>query len=248
MSGHSKWSKIKRAKAVQDVKKSKIFTKYIKEITIAARLGGGDPSGNARLRMAIEKARAASLPRDVIDRSVKRGSGEIEGAAIEEVSYEGYGPSGVAMIVDCTTDNKVRTVAEVRLVFSKRGGHMGESGAVAWMFEKKGQIVVDPNGLTEDEVMEKALDAGADDVRGEGDVYIISTSFADFHHVNENLTRLGLTVKDAEIEMLPKNTVAVTDLEAAQKLLGLIEALEDNEDVQNVWANYDIADELMEKL
>lgn len=248
MSGHSKWSTIKHKKGATDQKRAKVFTKLIKEVTMAARLGGANPDGNPRLRLAIEKARSQSVPKDNIDRAIKKGTGELGGDAIEEASYEGYGPAGIAIIVDCTTDNKTRTVAEIRNIFAKKGGHLGESGSVAWMFEKKGVIRIDAAGTTEEILFEKALDAGADDIKREEDIFVVTSAFEDFNKVHETLTKGGFAVKEASIEMLPKNTTTLASEEEAQKLMSLIEALEDNDDVQNVWANYDISDDLMEKL
>lgn len=248
MAGHNKWSKIKRKKGDADAKRSKIFTKIIKELTIAARMGGGDPDGNPRLRLAMEKAKAESMPKDNIERAIKKGTGDLGGENIEEVTYEGYGPAGVAVLVDCTTDNKNRTVADVRSVFSKRGGSMGENGSVSWMFEKKGQIVVDGEGFSEEDLFEKAIEAGAEDLTKDDGGFLITTSFEDFHSVNESLAKLGVVIQSADIQMVPKNTIKIDDVEVASKLLTLVEILEDNDDVQNVWANFEMDDEVMEKV
>lgn len=248
MAGHSKWANIKHKKGAADQKRAKAFTKFIKEITIAARLGGGNVDGNPRLRLAVEKARAQSVPKDNIDRAIKKGTGELDGATIDEASYEGYGPAGVAILVDCTTDNKTRTVAEIRNIFAKKGGNLGESGSVSWMFEKKGVLRIDASGTTEEILFEKALNAGADDIKREDDVFLVTSPFEDFNKAHEALVKDGFVVKEAGVEMLPKNTITLTGEEHAQKLMALIEALEDNDDVQNVWANYDIPDALMEKL
>ncbi len=248
MSGHSKWSTIKRHKSVVDAKRSKIFTKLIKEITVAARLGGGDPSGNSRLRLAIDKAKAVSVPRDTVEKAVKRGTGELDGLSFEEVSYEGYGPGGIAMIIDCTTDNKVRTVAEIRNIFAKGHGHMGESGSVAWMFEKKGVIRIDTTLTTEDKLFEITVEAGAEDIRNEDAVFVVTTGFTDFNNVLDALKNKNIAVKEAGFEMLAKTPLAVTDLEIAKSLLELIDTLEDNDDVQNVWAAFEMDDALMERL
>lgn len=248
MAGHSKWANIKHRKGAQDAKRGKIFTKLIKEITIAARMGGGDPDSNPRLRLAIDKAKAQSMPKDNIERAVKKGSGDLDGDNIEEMSYEGYGPAGVAVLVDCTTDNRNRTVASVRSTFSKKGGNLGENGSVSWMFEKKGVIRIDSDKITEEELFEKAIEAGAEDVKNEGDFFEVITEFEDFHNVNSALQGQSVEIKEANIEMIPKNTVKVEDPEQAQKVLNLIEALEDDDDVQNVWANFDIDDSVLEKL
>lgn len=248
MSGHSKWSTIKRKKGAADSKRAKIFSKIIKEITVASRMGGGDVDGNPRLRLAVDKAKMQSMPKDNIERAIKKGTGDVEGSSYEEMTYEGYGPSGVAILVDSTTDNKNRTVADIRIIFTKRGGNLGESGSVSWMFEKKGVIQIDSQSISEDELFEKILDAGADDMTTEDDVFVVTTSFEDFGKILESLKKMKLPIKEAEIEMVPKNTVKIEDEENAKKLLALIETLEDNDDVQNVWANFDIDDELLEKI
>lgn len=248
MSGHSKWSTIKRKKGAADAKRSNIFSKLIKEITIAARMGGGDPDGNPRLRLAIDKAKNQSMPKDNIERAIKRGTGELEGVTIEEVSYEGYGPAGVAFLVECTTDNKNRTVAEVRSYFTKKGGNLGENGSVSWMFEKKGIIRVDASSISEEELFEKIIEAGADDMHKEDDMFVITTSFEGFHEVNEALKKDSIAIAEAGFEQISQNTVKVDDEDKAKKVLGLLELLEDSDDVQNVWANFDIDDSLLEKL
>ncbi|HEX2780519.1 MAG TPA: YebC/PmpR family DNA-binding transcriptional regulator [Gemmatimonadaceae bacterium] len=239
MAGHSKWKQIKHYKAATDAKRGALFTKLIREITMAAKQGGGDPNGNARLRTAIDAAKAKSMPKDNIERAIKKGTGELEGETYSEVTYEGYGPAGVAIIVDAVTDNPTRTVADVRHKFSRGGGNMGASNSVAWMFERKGQIVIPAAKLDEDSVMEMALDAGADDLRREEDQYIVTTQPNDFHAVRSALEAKGLTIEEAEIAMLPKNTVKVEGKDA-DSVLKLIEALEDLDDVQKVWANFDI--------
>lgn len=251
MSGHSKWSTIKRHKGAVDAKRSKIFTKLIREITVAAKLGGSGVDGNPRLRMAVDKAKAQSMPKDSIERAIKKGAGELEGVHYEEITYEGYGPAGVAILIDCMTDNKVRAVAEVRNTFSKHGGHMGESHSVAWMFERKGVLYVDAAGVSEDSLFEKAIEAGAEDIRKEGqtaqgDLFIVTTAFADFTSVKDQLEKQNVVIKESGLEMVPKNTTSIAKATDAQKVLGLIEALEDNDDVQNVWANFDIPEEMME--
>lgn len=249
MSGHSKWSTIKRKKGAADSKRGKVFTKLIKEITISARLGGnGDPNSNPRLRLAIDKAKANSMPKDNIDKAIKRGTGELAGNMIEEMSYEGYGACGVAMIVDATTDNKNRTVAELRTLFAKREGHLGESGSVAWMFEKKGVIRVDGNSIKEEVLFEQAINTGAEDIAKEGDVFVITTSFEDLHKVSTSLKTQNVVIQESGFEMIPKTSVKIENEEDAKKILNLVEALEDNDDVQNVWANFGIDDALLVKL
>ena len=247
MSGHSKWSTIKRKKGANDAKRGKMFTKLIKEITIAARTGGGDPAGNPRLRSAIAAAKAENMPKDNIDRAIKKGTGDLDGAAYEEILYEGYGPGGVAILVEAMTDNKNRTVADIRHFFTKSGGNLGEGGCVAWMFDKKGSITVDKAGMGEDEVMELALEAGAEDVIEDEGGFQILTAPEDFNGVLEQLEG-KLTFIDVGLAMIPKNTIAVTEEKTAQSLLRLLENLEDHDDVQKVSANFDIADELMDRL
>ncbi len=248
MSGHSKWSTIKRKKGANDAKRGKIFTKLIKEITIAARMGGGDPAGNPRLRSAIIAAKSENMPKDNIARAIKKGTGDLDGAVYEEILYEGYGPGGVAVLVETMTDNKNRTVADIRHFFAKSGGNLGESGCVAWMFDKKGSIMVDREGVDEDELMEVALEAGAEDVLEEETTFQILTAVDDFAEVVEALEKNGITCAEAGISMIPKNTVEVTEEKTARSLLKLLDNLEDNDDVQKVHANFDIADDLMENL
>ena len=248
MSGHSKWSTIKRKKGAIDSKRGKIFTKLIKEITLAARLGGGDIEGNARLRSAVLAAKEENMPKDNIDRAVKKGTGELAGgAAYEEVTYEGYGPAGVAVIVEVMTDNKNRTVAEIRHLFSKHGGNLGENGCVAWMFDKKGSIVLDKKVAIEDALMEAALEAGAEDVRDQGSEWEIVTAPAAFEAVKEAIDQKGWKYLEAQVGMIPQNTIRL-EAGKAEQMLKLMERLEDNDDVQNVYANFDISDEVMEKL
>jgi YebC/PmpR family DNA-binding regulatory protein len=248
MSGHSKWSTIKRKKGAIDAKRSKMFTKYIKEITVAARMGGPDLGANPRLRLAVDTAKSQSMQRDTIERAIKKGAGLEQSENYEEITYEGYAPGGVAILVDCLTDNKVRTVSEVRSIFGKRGGNMGESGSVAWMFEKKGSIQVDATSTTEDALMEKALNAGADDIQRDGDVFEVVTSFVDFLTVKDALEKAGVAIKEAKVVMTPKMSVPVTTVEDADKVLKLIDALEDSDDVQNVWANFDIEESILDKI
>ena len=247
MSGHSKWSTIKRKKGANDAKRGKMFTKLIKEITIAARTGGGDPAGNPRLRSAITAAKAENMPKDNIDRAIKKGTGELDGAVYEEVLYEGYGPGGVAILVEAMTDNKNRTVADIRHFFAKSGGNLGEANCVAWMFDKKGTLTVDKAGMSEEELMDLALEAGAEDVVEEEDSFQILTAPEDFNDVVEKLEG-KLKFTDAGLAMIPKNTIAVTEEKTAQSLLRLLDNLEDHDDVQKVSANFDIADEIMAAL
>ncbi len=241
MSGHSKWATTKRKKAAIDSKRGKAFTKIIKEITIAAREGGGDPNGNPRLRLAIDNAKAVNMPADNIDRAIKKATGELEGATYVELTYEGYGPAGVAVIVEVATDNKNRTVAEVRHIFSKNGGSMGEGGSVAWMFEKKGVITIPKQGKTEDELMEIVLDAGADDLQTEEDFFIIQTTIESFEKVRKAIADQKLTVENASLQWIAKNLINVAG-ENAEKVIKLIESMEDCDDVQNVFTNADIDD------
>jgi YebC/PmpR family DNA-binding regulatory protein len=248
MSGHSKWSTIKRKKGAVDAKRGKIFTKLIKELMVAAKMGGGDPTGNPRLRSAILAAKAVNMPKDNIDRAVKKGSGGLDGVIYEEIRYEGYGPSGVAVLVDCMTDNRNRTVSEVRYAFGKNGGNMGEAGCVGFMFDKKGVIMVDKATISEEKLMELALDAGADDVVEEDDLFKVLTAPAEFNAVSEALEKAGVKMEAASIDMIPQNTIEITDEKVARRIITMVELLEDNDDVQNVYANFDIPDELMESL
>ncbi|MGE0130189.1 MAG: YebC/PmpR family DNA-binding transcriptional regulator [Blastocatellales bacterium] len=247
MSGHSKWHTIKHKKGALDAKRGKLFTKLIKEITIAARTGGtGDPNQNPRLRKAVNDAKAGNMPNDTIDRAIKRGTGELEGVIYDEITYEGYGPGGVAVMVNTTTDNRNRTVSEVRHAFSKHGGNLGESGSVAWMFNKKGQIIIDAALKGEDEMMEIALEAGAEDMQNDGDSYQVLTAPEDFMNVLDTIKGKGIEPISAEIAMIPQNTIK---LEAGQvsQMLKLYEALDDHEDVQSVYANFEIDDAVMQQ-
>lgn len=246
MSGHSKWSTIKRKKGALDAKRGKIFTRLIKEITVAARMGGGDPEGNPRLRSAIGTAKSENMPKDNIDRAIKKGTGELEGAVYDEISYEGYGPGGVAVLVDCMTDNKNRSVADIRHAFSKSGGNLGETGCVSWMFEKKGSILIDKDTIGEEELMDKALEAGAEDVVEEDNVYQVVTTPDDFEAVREALETDGIKFIEASVSMIPQNVVEITEEKPARQILRLLESLEEHEDVQNVFSNFDISDEIME--
>jgi YebC/PmpR family DNA-binding regulatory protein len=246
MSGHSKWSSIKHKKAAKDAKKGRLFTKLIKEITVAARMGGGDINANPRLRTAVMTAKAASMPSDNIDRAIKKGTGELEGVTYEEISYEGYGPGGTAIIVQVLTDNKNRTVSDIRRVFTKHGGNLGESGCVSWMFDKKGLITVDKTQIQEDQLITLALDGGADDVREEDGVFEIVTPPEDFERVRDCLERAKVPMTSAQLMMVPKNTVTLGGSKAEQTL-HLTEELEDHDDVQTVAANFNIPDDLVEK-
>jgi YebC/PmpR family DNA-binding regulatory protein len=241
MSGHSKWATTKRKKAVIDSKRGKIFTKLIKEITISARQGGGDSAGNPRLRLAIDNAKAANMPADNIERAVKKATGELEGQIYSELTYEGYAPAGIAIIIDVATDNKNRTVAEVRHIFSKHGGGMGESGSVAWMFDKKGVITLPNQGKAEDEIMEIIIDAGADDMQTEEDFFEVQTSLENFENVRKALLDKKISVENASLQWVAKNTIPIKG-EDAEKVIRLIETLEDNDDVQSVFTNADFQD------
>jgi YebC/PmpR family DNA-binding regulatory protein len=248
MSGHSKWSTIKRKKGALDAKKGKIFTRIAKEISLAARLGGSDPEGNARLRQAILAAKAENMPKDNIDRAVKKGSGDLDGGVqYEEITYEGYGPGGVAVLVEVMTDNRNRIVAEVRHIFSKYGGNLAENGAVSWIFSKKGSILIDKKGVSEDALMELALDAGAEDVRVEESEFEVITDPASFEAVKRAVDGAGIKCIEAKISLIPSNTVELGEAKAVS-MLKLMERMEDNDDVQNVYANFDIPDAIMEKL
>jgi YebC/PmpR family DNA-binding regulatory protein len=248
VSGHSKWSTSKRKKGAIDAKRGKIFTKLIKEITVAARIGGGDADANPRLRTAVLAAKSENMPKDNIERAIKKGTGDLEGANYEEILYEGYGPGGVAVLVETMTDNKNRTVADVRHYFSKSGGNLGESGCVGWMFDKKGIIVVDKETISEEELMEIALEAGAEDVVEEDSTFQVVTAPEDFNEVVENLDKAELNYDEASVSMVPQNMAEVTDEKTARSLLKLLENLEDHDDVQKVHANFDIPDELMESI
>ncbi len=246
MSGHSKWHTIKHKKGALDAKRGKLFTKLIKEITVAARSGGGgDIITNARLRKAVNDAKAANMPNDTIDRAIKRGTGELDGVNYEEISYEGYGPSGVAVMINVLTDNRNRTVSEIRHIFSKNGGNLGESGSVAWMFNKKGQIIVEGAVKGEDEMLELALEAGAEDMVNDGESFQILTAPDDFHVVLDGIRKAGIEPLSAELTMVPQNTVKLEGA-AANQMLKLYDALDDHDDVQNVSSNFEVDDDLLE--
>ena len=241
MSGHSKWATTKRKKAVIDAKRGKMFTKLIKEITIAAREGGGDPGGNPRLRLAIDNAKSANMPQDNIERAIKKATGELEGVTYHELTYEGYAPAGIALLVEVATDNKNRMVAEVRHIFSKNGGTLGETGSVAWMFHRKGIITLPKQNKSEDEIMELVLDAGADDLHTDVDFYEVQTSMDTFEHVRKSLLNKKLTIENASLQWVAQNPIRVTG-ENAEKVIKIIEALEDCDDVQNVYSNADFVE------
>jgi len=244
MSGHSKWASIKHKKGAADAKRGKIFTKIIKEITVAARLGGGDPDGNPRLRTAMLSAKGANMPQDNITRAIKKGTGELEGVQYEEMTYEGYGPGGAAVFLEVMTDNKNRTVSEIRATFGKRGGNLGENGCVAWIFDKKGFFIVNAAGRDDDEMMELALEAGADDLQRVGDHFEIISSVENFEDVRKTLENQNVTMESAEITRIPQNTIAV-DEKHAKSLLRLMDELEDHDDVQKAYSNFDIPDEVI---
>lgn len=251
MSGHSKWATIKRKKAATDAARGRMFTRLIKEITIAARDGGGNPDGNPRLRLAIQNAKAANMPAENIKRAIQRGTGELPGMTYEEVTYEGYGPGGVAILVECVTDNSTRTVSEIRHLFSRNNGNLGTAGSVAWMFQKKGQIIVPRAGqhrpISEDDLLAIILDAGADDMQSDDVAFTITTTPHDFEKVKKALEEHHIVIENAAIQMVPQNTVRVTGKEAEQTLK-LLEALEEHDDVQNVYSNFDIDDKEMAAL
>lgn len=247
MSGHSKWSSIKHKKGAADAKRGKIFSRLIKEVTVAARLGGGDPDGNPRLRTAIAAAKAENMPKENIERAIKKGTGELEGASYEEANYEGYGPGGVAVLVDCLTDNRNRTVADVKHLFERNSGNLGEPGCVAWIFEKKGLIVFENDKVDEEQLLDLALEAGAEDVREEETEFEVISDPSDFESVKAAIDGAGLSYTLAEITMIPKNTVKLEG-KKAQQMLNLMQALEDNDDVSHVYANFDISDEVLEAL
>lgn len=248
MSGHSKWAQIKHKKAATDVKKGKAFSKLAKEISIAARLGGGDPAGNPRLRTVIEKAKEVNMPQENVKRAILKGTGELPGTTYEEITYEGYGPGGVALLISALTDNKNRTVSELRHIMSKNGAAMGEAGSVAWIFEKRGDILVEKKAVDEDTLMSIALDAGALDMKNEPkeDSYEVITAPEDLNKVKEAIQKANIPLSLAEITMLPKNQIRLEGHQAMQ-MVRLLEALEDHEDVQNIYSNFDMPEEILEK-
>jgi YebC/PmpR family DNA-binding regulatory protein len=247
MSGHSKWANIKFRKERQDAARGRIFTKIIKELTVSARIGGGDLNANPRLRTAVQNARAANMPAKNIENAIMKGTGELPGVVYEDISFEGYGPGGVALYITATTDNRNRTVAEIRHLLNKYGGNLGETGSVSWVFEKKGLIRVARENYDEEELMMLAIEAGADDFRLEEDFYEIYTVFEDLHKVSSILEEKGIKINNADITMIPQNTIEL-DQKTAEKMLKLMDVLEENDDVQDVFANFEIADEILEKM
>ncbi|MCK4993434.1 MAG: YebC/PmpR family DNA-binding transcriptional regulator [Candidatus Omnitrophica bacterium] len=248
MSGHSKWASIKHKKAATDSKRGKLFTKLIKELTVGAREGGGDPDANPRLRLAIQKAKDSNMPKDNIEKAIKKGTGELPGVIYESMVYEGYGPSGVAVLVDVLTDNKNRAAAEVRSIFTKKNGNMAGAGSVAWQFKQKGVIIVSKEKSEEDNLMNIILENGAEDMQTEDDVYEISTQPRGFEAVKKAIESSGIEIASAEVTMVPDSTVNIADKGVALQVLGLINALEDNDDVQNVYANFDIPDNILSEI
>jgi YebC/PmpR family DNA-binding regulatory protein len=247
MSGHSKWSTIKHKKGAADAKRGKIFTRILKEMTVAARMGGGDVAGNARLRAAVAEAKASNMPKDNIERAIKRGTGEIEGLTYEELTYEGYGPGGVAVIVETLTDNTNRTTPEIRHIFEKQGGNLGTPGSVKFQFDKKGYFAVEKSVVGEDKLMEIALEAGADDLQAEdAEVFEIYTTPENFESVRQALEKAGITTVEAKLGMIPQNYISL-DESKSKSVMKLLEHLDDHDDVQNVWSNFDIPAEMMEE-
>jgi YebC/PmpR family DNA-binding regulatory protein len=247
MSGHSKWATIKRKKGKLDAQRGRMFTKLIKEITVAARNGGGDPEANPRLRTAIAAAKAGNMPQDNIKRAIKKGTGELPGTTYEEANYEGYGPGGVAVLVQVLTDNKNRTVSEIRHIFTKNAGSLGEAGCVGWMFDKKGYITVDQDKADEEQLMEWAIEAGAEDFSSDNEVFEIYTDYADLEKVRSALEAKGVEMASAELTMIPQSTVKL-DGKHAEQMIRLFEALEEHDDVQKVYANFDIDESILEEL
>jgi YebC/PmpR family DNA-binding regulatory protein len=247
MSGHSKWASIKHKKGALDAKRGQLFTRIIREITVAAKMGGSDPDGNPRLRLAIQQAKDANMPKDTMERAVKKGAGELPGVSYEDVTYEGYGVGGVAVYVEASTDNKNRTAAEIRHIFTKYAGNLGEVGCVGWMFKRKGQILIPAEGLNEDSLMEVVLDAGAEDMQRAGDMFVIQTQWHEMMAVREALETKGIKVESAKLQMIPDTSIKV-DEKKGETLLKLINALEENDDVNSVSANYEMDDAVMEKL
>lgn len=247
MSGHSKWASIRHKKGAVDAKRGKIFSKLIKEITVAARLGGGDPEGNPRLRVAVQAAKAQNMPKDNIARAIKKGTGELAGTSYEEYNYEAYGPGGVALMMNCLTDNRNRTIADIKHIFERHGGNLGEPGCVSWMFEKRGLVVFEKNSVEEEKLLDLALEAGAEDIKESETQFEVLTDPADFESIKKVFDDEGLSYSLAEISMIPQNTVKLEGRDA-ERVLSLLEALEENDDVSQVYANFDIPDEVMEAL
>ncbi|MCK4293966.1 MAG: YebC/PmpR family DNA-binding transcriptional regulator [Planctomycetes bacterium] len=248
MSGHSHWAGIKYKKAALDAKRGKVWSKIARMIIVAAKSGGGDPAANLTLRYAIDKAKAANMPKDTIEKAIKKGTGELEGVSFEEVLYEGYGPSGVAIMVEALTDNRNRTGPEIKRVFEKHGGSLGTTGCVNWMFSKKGLITVNTASVDEEQLLEIALDAGADDMQNTGEVFEITCEPGAFEELKKALTEKEIPTEVAEISMVPQNTVAVNDERTAKRIISLMEAFEDHDDVQNAYANFDIPDEIIARI
>lgn len=247
MSGHSKWASIKHKKAAIDAKRGQLFTKLIKELTAAARSGGGNTDTNIRLRTAIGKAKESNMPSDNIEKAIMRGTGELPGITYEEATYEGYGPAGIAIMIDIVTDNKNRTTAELRNIMSKKGGNMAQAGAVSFLFSKKGFLVVEKSAVDEDKLMDIVLNAGAEDMKTVGDTYEITTQPQDFEAVKKAVEDNKIALQSAEITMIPSTTIKITEKNTATSILGLMDALEEHEDVQHVYSNFDIPDELIEE-
>lgn len=247
MSGHSKWASIRHKKGAVDAKRGKIFSRLIKEITVAARLGGGDPEGNPRLRVAIQAAKAQNMPKDNIARAIKKGTGELAGTSYEECNYEAYGPGGVALMMNCLTDNRNRTIADIKHIFERHGGNLGEPGCVAWIFEKRGLVVFEKKSVEEEKLLDLALEAGAEDIKESETQFEVLTDPADFESIKKAFDDEGLSYSLAEISMIPQNTVKLEGRDA-ERVLSLLEALEENDDISHVYANFDIPDEVMEAL
>lgn len=247
MSGHSKWASIRHKKGAVDAKRGKIFSRLIKEITVAARLGGGDPEGNPRLRVAIQAAKAQNMPKDNIARAIKKGTGELAGTSYEEYNYEAYGPGGVALMMNCLTDNRNRTIADIKHIFERHGGNLGEPGCVAWIFEKRGLVVFEKKSVEEEKLLDLALEAGAEDIKESETQFEVLTDPADFESIKKAFDDEGLSYSLAEISMIPQNTVKLEGRDA-ERVLSLLEALEENDDISHVYANFDIPDEVMEAL
>ncbi len=248
MSGHSHWATIRHKKGAADAKRGKIFSKLAKAVISAARQGGGDPDHNIHLKTAIDAAKEASMPKDVIQRAIKRGTGELEGISFEEMTYEGYGPGGTALLIDILTDNRNRTSPEIRYIFERRHGKLGESGCVSWMFETKGFFIVERSAMPEEKMMDAAVEAGSDNVEINGDLYEITCEPNAFMAVKAALEAKGVPVKHSQISKIPKNYVPISDKDVARKILALVEALEDHDDVQNVFSNFDIPDEILDTI
>jgi YebC/PmpR family DNA-binding regulatory protein len=248
MSGHSKWNNIQHRKGAQDKKRAKLFTKFGREISVSAKEGGGDADFNPRLRLAIEKAKAGNMPKDALERAIKKGTGELDGAEYVELRYEGYGPAGTAFIVETLTDNKNRTASEVRMVFTRKGGNLGTDGAVSWMFKKQGNLFVKSEGIDTDTFMMDAIDAGAEDVVEDDEYFEVITDPAEFQNVLDKLKSLGYAYEDAEISMKPENKVLINDLETARSVMAMYDGLDDLDDVQEVYSNFDIPDDILEQI